>query len=76
MTARGWGTVALGALVLAASGCGERASVTVYKQGVYQGKPDTRPWDNEQFGRDRDAWIKAVRARTDGQNEYVRVGTQ
>jgi hypothetical protein len=66
------------ALALAAglAGCGERTGVTVYKQGQYQGKPDTAPWDNERFERNRGEWLKAVRARTDGQNEYVRIGTQ
>ena len=61
--------VALGA----AAGCGEKASVTVYKQGKYQGKPDKQPWDNDQFKGDRAAWEKAVKARNLGQNEYVRV---
>ncbi len=39
-----------GAAVLFAVGlsaCGERDQVTVYKQGKYQGKPDTKPWDND-----------------------------
>ncbi len=40
---------ALAVAVLAAlglSGCGEPDQVVVYKQGKYQGKPDTRSWDN------------------------------
>jgi hypothetical protein len=61
------------ALAFAAAGCGEKATVTVYKQGQYQGKPDQQPWDNEQFKGDRAAWEKAVNARTLGQNEYVRI---
>ncbi len=39
-----------GVVVLAASlasGCGERAQVVVYKSGKYQGKTDTKPWENE-----------------------------
>jgi hypothetical protein len=55
------------------AGCGESPTVTVYKQGQYQGKPDTPPWANEQFKGDRAAWERTIRARTDGQNEYVRV---
>ncbi|MBX3663483.1 MAG: hypothetical protein KF804_13615 [Burkholderiales bacterium] len=55
------------------AGCGEKTQVTVYKQGQYQGKPDKQPWDNAQFKNDRVAWEKAIRARTVGQNEYVRV---
>jgi hypothetical protein len=56
-----------------AAGCGEKSSVTVYKQGQYQGKPDKRPWDNDQFKGDKAAWEKAVKSRNLGQNEYVRV---
>ena len=61
-----------GSLLLLA-GCGEKTQVTVYKQGQYQGKPDTRPWDNERFKNDRAAWDKAIKARTVGQNEYARI---
>ena len=60
-------------LPFAAAGCGEKSSVTVYKQGQYQGKTDKRPWDNDQFKGDKTAWEKAVKARNLGQNEYVRV---
>ena len=55
------------------AGCGEKPTVTVYKQGQYQGKPDKRPWDNDQFKGDRAAWEKAVKERNLSQNEYVRV---
>ncbi len=61
------------AFVLGAAGCGEKTSVTVYKKGEYQGKPDSRPWDNDQFKRDQGTWEKAVKARNLGQNEYVRI---
>ena len=61
------------ALAGVAAGCGEKATVTVYKQGQYQGKPDKQPWDNDQFKGDKGAWEKAVKARNLGQNEYVRV---
>ena len=54
------------------TGCGERPSVTVYKQGQYQGKPDTRPWEGEAFKGDKLAWEKAIKARNNGQNEYAR----
>jgi hypothetical protein len=62
------------ALPLAAAGCGEKPTVTVYKQGKYQGKPDKQPWDNERFKGDKAAWEKAVNARALGQNEHVRIG--
>lgn len=61
------------ALAGAAAGCGEKTTVTVYKQGEYQGKPDKQPWDNDQFKGDKTAWERAVKARNVGQNEYVRV---
>ena len=61
------------ALAGVAAGCGEKATVTVYKQGQYQGKPDKQPWDNDQFKGDKGAWEKAVKARNLGQNEYERV---
>ncbi len=64
---------AAAALALGTAGCGEQAAVTVYKQGQYQGKPDTRPWDNDQFKGDKGAWEKSVKARNLGQNEYVRI---
>ena len=62
------------ALAAALAGCGEQQAVTVYKQGQYQGKPDTQPWNNAQFKNDKVAWDKAVHARAQGQNEYVRIG--
>ncbi len=58
------------AMVLA--GCGEQPSVTVYKQGQYQGKPDTQPWNNAQFKNDRASWENKIKARTESQNEYAR----
>jgi hypothetical protein len=61
------------ALVGVAAGCGEKPTVTVYKQGQYQGKPDKQPWDNDQFKGDRAAWEKAIKERNLSQNEYVRV---
>lgn len=61
------------ALPLFAAGCGEKPTVTVYKQGQYQGKPDTQPWDNDQFKGDRAAWERTVKARNLAQNEYERV---
>lgn len=71
------GLIALAAAALfAMAGCGEKASVTVYKQGQYQGKPDNRPWDSEQFKGDKLAWEKAIKARNNGQNEYARTAAK
>jgi hypothetical protein len=60
------------ALAAGVAGCGERSSVTVYKQGQYQGKPDKQPWDNDQFKGDKLAWETAIKKRNEGQNEYSR----
>ena len=77
-------TVSLAALALTAglAGCGEAEQVIVYQQGKYQGKPDTRPWDNAPGADttskwtkgDKSSWEAALRARSQGQNEYVRIG--
>lgn len=59
---------------LGIAGCGENQQVTVYKQGKYQGKPDTKPWDSPEYGGDQAKWERAIQTRTQGQNEYVRIG--
>ena len=61
------------ALAGVVAGCGEKPTVTVYKQGQYQGKPDKQPWDNDQYKGDKTAWEKAIKARNDNQNEYSRI---
>jgi hypothetical protein len=55
--------------------CGERPTVTVYKQGQYQGKPDNVPWQSAPFNNNQVEWEKAIKARNNAQNEYLRVGT-
>jgi len=59
---------------LGLAGCGENQQVTVYKQGKYQGKPDTKPWDSPEYGGDQAKWERAIETRTQAQNEYVRIG--
>jgi len=69
---------------LGLAGCGEKEQVVVYKQGKYQGKPDTQPWKNEspvaelRGGKwtqgDRTSWEEAVKQRQLAQNEYKRIG--
>jgi hypothetical protein len=54
------------------AGCGERPQVIDYKQGTYQGKPDSRPWDSEPFKGDQRAWELALKDRAQSQNEYKR----
>jgi hypothetical protein len=75
---------ALAALVIALGlgACGERDQVTVYKQGKYQGKPDTKPWENDPAAAlyttskwdkgSRTSWESAVKTRNLAQNEYTR----
>jgi len=64
--------LALAIAALGLTGCGERPNVTVYKQGKYQGKPDTPPWTSAPFNNNQVEWEKAIKARNLGQNEYVR----
>ena len=64
------------------TGCGEKEQVVVYQQGKYQGKPDTRPWDNDPGASlyatskwtkgDKSSWETALKSRTQKQNEYTR----
>jgi hypothetical protein len=59
--------------VLALAGCGERPQVIEYKQGTYQGKPDTPPYSNPPFNGSKADWERALTARNQSQNEYKRV---
>lgn len=63
--------IALAAVALA--GCGERPQVVQYKQGQYQGKPDTPPYNAAPFNGNRQQWDDAIRTRGQLQNEYKRV---
>ena len=66
------------AIMLAAglAACGEKPDVTVYKQGHYQGKPDNVPWQSQPFNNNQAEWEKAIKARNNAQNEYLRVSAQ
>ncbi len=79
-------SILAGAALLVAFGiaaCGEREQVIVYKQGKYQGKPDSKPWENDPAASlytsskwtqgDKASWESAVKTRNLGQNEYTRV---
>ena len=61
------------AAAVAVVGCGERPQVINYKQGTYQGKPDTPPYSNSPFNGSRAEWEKTVATRNQNQNEYKRV---
>jgi hypothetical protein len=68
------GVIALGAvLALGVSACSERTQVAEYKQGTYQGKPDTPPYQGAPYNGDRAAWERAEATRAQAQNEYKRI---
>ncbi len=76
--------IGIAALVVTAglAGCGEQEQVVVYHQGKYQGKPDTKPWENDPAvsvyttskwkAGDKSGWETALKSRTENQNEYTR----
>jgi hypothetical protein len=61
--------------------CSEREQIADFKQGKYQGKPDSRPWDNEPLAYgaakwtkgDRASWETQIKARQLGQHEDKRI---
>ena len=62
------------ALALGLAACGESPQVVNYKQGTYQGKRDTPPYDSPAFKGDKQAWENAIKTRQQNQNEYKREG--
>ena len=70
---RVWLPVGAVALALVLAGCGERPQVINYKQGKYQGKPDTPAFANAPFNGNKQQWDNAIDTRTQEQNEYVRL---
>ena len=65
--------VVMAVAALGLAGCGEREQVVVYKQGKYQGKPDTSAYSNPPYNGNRQQWDNAIDTRTRDQNEYVRL---
>ena len=72
------------ALSLGLAACGEREQVA-QGQRSYQGKHDTKAWDNAPVGLplnhasewtkgDQASWEQAIKARQMSQNEYQRIG--
>jgi len=61
------------ALAFVLAGCGERPQVINYKQGTYQGKPDTPAFANPPFNGNKQQWENAIDNRAKNQNEYVRL---
>jgi hypothetical protein len=64
---------AAGISLLALVGCGERPQVIDYKQGSYQGKPDTPAWKDKPWNGNREEWSVALDTRAQNQNEYKRI---
>ncbi len=60
------------AVALGVAACGERPQVVQYKQGTYQGKPDTPPYAAAPFNGNQQAWENAIKTRQQNQNEYKR----
>ncbi|MEO8538027.1 MAG: hypothetical protein ABI533_10890 [Betaproteobacteria bacterium] len=71
---RAWSmALAASAAAVALAGCGERPQVINYKQGSYQGKPDTPAYSGAPFNGNRQQWDNALETRMQHQNEYVRI---
>ncbi len=68
------GVVVAATFAVSLAACGEKPTASVYQQGKYSGRQDTEPWQNERFKGNQVEWEKAVKARNNGQNEYVRIG--
>jgi hypothetical protein len=66
------GIAIVSALLFTLGACSERPQVARYKQGTYQGKPDTPPYQNAPFNGDKATWEKAMAQRAQAQNEYKR----
>jgi hypothetical protein len=59
----------LAVLALGLAACGEKEQVVFYKQGKYQGKPDTPAWGDGE----RAAWEAQIRTRQLTQHEHKRI---
>jgi len=68
-----WIAIGAAAIALVLAGCGERPQVVNYKQGKYQGKPDTAAYSNAPFNGNKQQWDNAIETRTRDQNEYARL---
>jgi hypothetical protein len=65
--------VIVAAVAAVLAGCGERPQVINYKQGTYQGKPDTPAYKNAPFNGNKQQWDNAIETRMQNQNEYARL---
>ena len=58
---------------LALAGRAARPQVINYKQGTYQGKPDTPAYQGAPFNGNKQQWDNAIETRMQSQNEYTRL---
>ena len=72
MIRRGLGWLTATVIAVAVFGCGERPQVVQYKQGNYQGKPDTPPYMGAPYNGNKAEWERAIKTRNQNQNEYKR----
>jgi len=55
------------------SACGEQPQTIAAKPGQSAAKEGDKPYNNDLFKNDKNAWQLQLRARADHQNEYKRV---
>jgi len=55
------------------SACGEQPQTIAAKPGQSAAKVDDKPYNNDLFKNDKNAWQLQLKARADNQNEYKRV---
>ena len=60
------------AFAVGLTACGEK-KVTSYEPGKYSGAPVVQPWDSPQYGGKKADWEAGLQARTQSQNDYVRI---
>ena len=68
-----WIAIGAAAIALVLAGCGERPQVVNYKQGKYQGKPDTAAYASAPWNGNKQEWEQALATRNQNQNEYKRI---
>ncbi|MEA3155506.1 MAG: hypothetical protein QOK44_3095 [Betaproteobacteria bacterium] len=61
------------AMALGLAGCGHQDAAAAKATKSYQGKPDNAPWDDSRWHGDKQTWERAITAREQNQNEYVRI---
>jgi hypothetical protein len=54
------------------AGCGENPQLILYKQGKFQGKPDTPPYEAAPFNGNKAEWERTIKTRNQNQNDYKR----